>query len=149
MSDPHGPIYLDGDAQMERRVADLLDRMTPKEKVGQLVGAAPYVSGLVPDQLAEAIAEYGFGTTSPSGIAYGSNNGPRGFAEFANRFQRVAVEETRLGIPLLVTADALHGHASVNGATVFPHNLGLAASRAPNWSVKSPPRPPRRCARPA
>jgi beta-glucosidase len=131
VSDPQGPIYLDGDAPTERRVADLLDRMTPEEKVGQLVGAAPYVSELVPDQLAEAIAEYGFGTTSPSGIAHGSNNGPRGFAEFANRFQRVAVEETRLGIPLLVTADALHGHASVNGATVFPHNLGLAASRDP------------------
>ena len=40
MSGPQGPIYLDGDAPTERRVADLLDRMTHKEKVGQLVGAA-------------------------------------------------------------------------------------------------------------
>ena len=36
---------------------------------------------------------------------------------------------TRLGIPLLYGVDSVHGHANLNGATVFPHNIGLGATR--------------------
>ncbi|MDH5794882.1 MAG: glycoside hydrolase family 3 C-terminal domain-containing protein, partial [Candidatus Bathyarchaeota archaeon] len=57
-------------------------------------------------------------------------------ANFTNAVQRFGVEETRLGIPVLFYMDAVHGHASVNGATVFPHNLGLAASWDSDLVVK-------------
>ncbi|XP_028061768.1 lysosomal beta glucosidase-like [Camellia sinensis] len=45
-----------------------------------------------------------------------------------NRFQNAALE-SRLGIPLLYGTDAVHGNNNVYGATVFPHNIGLGATR--------------------
>jgi beta-glucosidase len=47
-----------------------------------------------------------------------------------NEFQSQALS-TRLGIPLIYGVDAVHGHANVYGATVFPHNIGLGATRDP------------------
>ena len=47
-----------------------------------------------------------------------------------DRFQRAALD-TRLGIPLLYGIDAVHGNGNVLGATVFPHNIGLGATRDP------------------
>jgi beta-glucosidase-like glycosyl hydrolase len=43
-------------------------------------------------------------------------------------FQRSALK-TRLGIPLMYGIDAVHGHNTVYGATVFPHNIGIGATR--------------------
>ncbi|KAF5956155.1 hypothetical protein HYC85_009011 [Camellia sinensis] len=45
-----------------------------------------------------------------------------------DRFQNAALE-SRLGIPLLYGTDAVHGNNNVYGATVFPHNIGLGATR--------------------
>jgi beta-glucosidase len=45
-------------------------------------------------------------------------------------YQRAALS-TRLGIPILYGIDAVHGHANLHGATVFPHNVGLGATRDP------------------
>ena len=47
-----------------------------------------------------------------------------------DRFQEAALE-TRLGIPLLYGVDSVHGHGNLQGATVFPHNIGLGATRDP------------------
>jgi beta-glucosidase len=46
------------------------------------------------------------------------------------RYQEYALQ-TRLAVPLLYGADAVHGHGNVRGAVVFPHNIGLGASRDP------------------
>ncbi|MCV5902649.1 hypothetical protein OFN63_41780, partial [Escherichia coli] len=58
-------------------------------------------------------------------------NTPRAWAEMTNALQRAAVEKGRLGIPLLYGVDAVHGHNNVVGATLYPHNLGLAATWNP------------------
>lgn len=50
------------------------------------------------------------------------------WAEMVNGFQKGAVE-SRLGIPLIYGVDAVHGNGSVSGATIFPHNVGLGATR--------------------
>ncbi|XP_073141547.1 uncharacterized protein [Henckelia pumila] len=50
------------------------------------------------------------------------------WAEMANNFQKLALE-SRLGIPLLYGTDAVHGNNNVYGATIFPHNIGLGATR--------------------
>jgi beta-glucosidase len=47
------------------------------------------------------------------------------------RLQEAALN-TRLGIPLVYGVDAVHGHSNVVGATIFPHNIGLGASRDPD-----------------
>ena len=46
-----------------------------------------------------------------------------------NELQRIAVEESRLGIPLLIGVDAVHGQNTFEGAVIFPHNIGMAATR--------------------
>jgi len=58
-------------------------------------------------------------------------NTPRAWAEMTNAIQRVAVEKGRLGIPSLYGVDAVHGHNNLVGATIYPHNLGLAATWNP------------------
>ena len=54
-----------------------------------------------------------------------------GWAEMYDRYQSFALQ-TRLRIPLLYGADAVHGHNNVVGAVVFPHNIGLGATRDPD-----------------
>lgn len=107
--------------------------MTVEEKAGQLVGT--YVGQLWGEEKSLADVERevvgaNVGAVSPFGIGVSTRDDPKQAVETANRLQRVAVEETRLGIPLLVPVDAVHGHAYINGATVFPHSIGLAATRS-------------------
>ncbi len=120
------------DAPVPERVDALLGEMTVAEKVGQLVGT--YVGDLNGEQgvedAADAVRDHHVGTVTPFFLG-GPLDGPAASAEAVNRLQRAAVEDTRLGVPLLVPADAVHGHAYVDGGTVFPHNLGMAAARDP------------------
>jgi len=50
------------------------------------------------------------------------------WADMVDGFQKLALQ-SRLGIPLLYGIDAVHGNNSVYGATIFPHNVGLGATR--------------------
>lgn len=114
-------------------IDELLAEMTLEEKAGQLAGT--YVGKLGTEKtLKDAereITEDHIGSVSPFGIGITTLDEPARAAEVANRLQRHAVEETRLGIPLSVPVDAVHGHAYINGATIFPHNVGMAATRDP------------------
>nr|GMD14113.1 beta-glucosidase 5 GH3 family [Ipomoea batatas] len=53
------------------------------------------------------------------------------WADMIDGFQRAALE-SRLGIPLIYGVDAVHGNNNVYGATIFPHNIGLGATRLTN-----------------
>lgn len=112
-------------------VDDLLDAMTLEEKVGQLVGT--YVGQMGEEKTLEdakrEVVDDHVGSVSPFGIGISTRDDPVQAAETANELQRTAVEETPHGIPLHVPVDAVHGHAYLNGTTVFPHNLGMAAAR--------------------
>lgn len=50
------------------------------------------------------------------------------WADMVDNYQKAALE-SRLGIPLLYGIDAVHGNNNVYGATIFPHNIGLGATR--------------------
>jgi beta-glucosidase len=126
------PPYQNRSLPTDERVADLLDRMTLAEKAGQLVGIAPYLSGLDEDGILDAVTDHGVGTVSPMPLTFTPESGPGDVARFVERVQGAAVEDTRLGIPVLTPTDAVHGHAYVAGATVFPQNLALAAARDPS-----------------
>ncbi|MCK4221762.1 MAG: glycoside hydrolase family 3 protein, partial [Dehalococcoidia bacterium] len=65
------------------------------------------------------------------GGGYPSRNTPEGWSEMVNGFQEYALR-TRLGIPLIYGVDAVHGHGNLRGATIFPHNIGLGATRDPD-----------------
>ena len=106
------------------RVADLLGRMTMEEKVGQMAQAERADVAEDPGQ----IAELGLGSILSGGGSVPADNTPEGWADMVDAFQEQALS-TRLGIPLLYGVDAVHGHANLDGATVFPHNIGLGATR--------------------
>ncbi|MFW5918413.1 MAG: glycoside hydrolase family 3 N-terminal domain-containing protein, partial [Haloferacaceae archaeon] len=128
------PRYRRPDKPTRRRVEDLLSRMTLEEKAGQVVGTWAGDRGKTLDvpAVSEAVAAYGFGSVAAFGWAGAAVSEPREVVDAVNTLQETALEETRLGIPLLFNVDAIHGHAYVENATVFPNGLGAAATWNPN-----------------
>ncbi len=118
--------YQDPDLPTATRVADLLGRMTIEEKVGQMAQAERADVDADPT----LITEYGLGSVLSGGGSVPTTNTPEAWADMVDRYQEAALD-TRLGIPLLYGVDSVHGHGNLLGATVFPHNIGLGATRDP------------------
>lgn len=116
------PLYRQAGAPQEARIADLLGRMTLAEKIGQMTQAE---RGAVSPAQAAALH---LGSVLSGGGSAPQPNTPAAWVAMTDAYQQAAAG-TRLGIPLLYGIDAVHGHQSVTGATLFPHLLGLAASR--------------------
>lgn len=116
------PLYLDPQQPIEARVTDLLARMTLAEKIGQMTQVE---KGSITPQ---AITEYAIGSVLSGGGGYPTSNTPAAWAEMVNGYKAAALD-TRLGIPLIYGVDAVHGHNNVKGAVIFPHNIGLGATR--------------------
>ena len=125
MSTVINPIYREPSASVADRVADLLERMTIEEKLGQMVQIdRRYLRD-------EAhLATFHLGSLLSGGGSAPEPNDAKTWADMVDRFQRVALS-TRLGIPLLYGTDAVHGHNNLYGATIFPHNIGLGAANDP------------------
>ncbi|MBM6577980.1 glycoside hydrolase family 3 C-terminal domain-containing protein [Microvirga sp. SRT01] len=119
------------DAAAERRIADLLARMTVEEKVGQVIQAD--IASVTP----EDVKRYHLGS-----VLNGGNSGPYGddlapapkWLELADAFYAASTDRSGggVGIPLIWGTDAVHGHSNIVGATLFPHNVGLGAANDPD-----------------
>jgi beta-glucosidase len=120
------PAYLDPHRPVAQRVADLLRRMTLEEKVGQMTQAER--NGLDADP--QQITDLNLGSVLSGGGSVPTPNTPTGWADMIDRYQSYALK-SRLHIPMIYGVDAVHGHGNVLGATIFPHNIGLGASRDP------------------
>ena len=107
------------------RVADLLSYMTTEEKIGQMTLVEKNSITELND-----IASYNIGALLSGSGAKPVENTPEGWKVMIDQFQ-TAAKQSRLGIPLLYGVDAIHGHAHVPTATVFPHAIGLGASHNP------------------
>jgi beta-glucosidase len=107
-------------------VPDCLEQMTLDEKIGQMTQANH--RALVNES---DIADYALGSLLAGGGGSPlTGNSPQDWADMVDRYQEVALS-TRLGIPIIFGIDAVHGHNNVSGATIFPHNIGLGATRNP------------------
>lgn len=117
---------------VEKRVDDLLKRMTLEEKFWQLF--------MIPGDLSDGKEKYKHGifgfqvsTKSKTGndaeqmLDYSGKSTSRNTAELINSIQKYFVEETRLGIPIISFDEALHGLIR-DEATVFPQSIALAAT---------------------
>ncbi|WP_267643156.1 glycoside hydrolase family 3 N-terminal domain-containing protein [Haloarchaeobius amylolyticus] len=113
------------------RVETLIDEMTVREKAAQLAGTYVGTMGETRtlEDAEEMVREHGLGFVTPFGYGASPHRDSAEVVEIANELQRVAREESRLGIPILIPVDAIHGNAYVEDTTVFPHNLGVAAAR--------------------
>ena len=132
LADPQAtPRYRDAAAPIEARVEDLLARMTLEEKVAQMEAISigrdldSLEAGGRVDRYGPPGARLSFG--GATGMGFGGQGGPRGRAETANRVQRYFIEKTRLGIPVLITDEALHGVAT-GGTTNYPTPLALSST---------------------
>ena len=118
--------YQDPSLPVATRVDNLLGLMTTAEKIGQMTQTERYQ---VFDD-ASPITTYGIGSILSGGGSTPAENNPKAWADMIDRFQTAALH-TRLGIPLLYGIDSVHGDGNLYGATVFPHNIGLGATRNP------------------
>ena len=133
------PVYKDASRTPEERTLDLLSRMTLDEKVAQLrciwmnrVTLHDADGNLDMDKFREAfhngIGQWARMSEDKTSMAkYYHSFDARESAELYNRMQKYFVEETRLGIPIMVHEEGLHGHQSFH-STHFPMPLGLACS---------------------
>ena len=131
--------YKDSDQTHEQRLADLLPRMTLEEKIGQMsqyVGInllAQSEKNMTIEQLAKSDARGFYPDLHSSEMPAFIETGKVGSflhvvtAKEANLLQRHAMK-SRLGIPLLIGIDAIHGTAMVRGATVYPAPMGMAST---------------------
>jgi beta-glucosidase len=119
------PPYRDRSLPVAERVDDLMSRMSLDDKIGQMTQAER--AALDPQQ---DLATYRLGSVLSGGGSAPTPNTPEAWADMYDAFQRTALS-TPLGIPMIYGIDAVHGHNNVSGATVFPHNIGLGATRDP------------------
>ena len=118
--------YQDPSLPVGQRVSDLLGRMTLAEKIGQMTQAER--GGIDADTT--KITTDNLGSVLSGGGSVPTPNTPSAWADMIDRYQAAALD-TRLGIPLLYGIDTVHGDGNMLGATVFPHNIGLGATRDP------------------
>ena len=137
------PDYKNPRLPIERRVADLLSRMTLEEKIAQLTclwNSRPQVNpptnfetdrgDFSPEKAAE-VMKYGIGQIARQR----EQKDPRQGAIFANAVQKWLIENTRLGIPAILHDEILHGHMA-RGSTSFPQPIALATTWDPEFIAK-------------
>lgn len=105
-------VYKDSSRPVEERISDLLSRMTVDEKIGQLNQRSYFVAEGDDDV---------FGPGIESGAIGSLLNVPS--AGLSDSLQKIAIERSRLGIPLLIARDVIHGYK-----TIMPIPLGQAAT---------------------
>ncbi|WP_337880071.1 beta-glucosidase BglX [Rheinheimera sp.] len=115
---PASQTALSEDAAMQQFIRQLLAQMTLEEKIGQLNLLSSDWDKTGPSMSADYQQQIKAGQVGAVFNAY--------TADFTRQLQQIAVEQTRLGIPLLFGYDVIHGHR-----TIFPLSLGEAASWDP------------------
>lgn len=118
-------VYEDWRQDADTRAADLVSQMTVREKISQMQHPTflPRADGEIPSYLQEWCNEEGIGM-----LLIRELNSVEAAANTMNIIQEYA-EGSRLGVPVLVSMDSVHGLSYVSGSTVTPHNLALAAIR--------------------
>lgn len=127
---PETESPLPGDADLDARVEELLDRLTTEEKVGQVIQAE--INSVTPDD----VRSYHLGSVLNGGGGWPHNEKDSTVEDWlalADAFWEASMDDSDGGepIPILWGLDAVHGHNNVIGATLFPHNIGLGAARDP------------------
>ncbi|WP_429001887.1 glycoside hydrolase family 3 N-terminal domain-containing protein [Xanthomonas sp.] len=118
------------DPALEARISKLMAQMTVEEKVGQIVQGD--IASMTPDD----VRKYHIGS-----VLAGGNSDPGGkydatpaqWLALADAFYDASMDSAggRHAIPIIFGIDAVHGQSNIVGATLFPHNIGLGATRNP------------------
>lgn len=123
------PAVVELDPGIEAKIEDLLSRMSLEEKIGQMTQVEK--GSIKPGH----IQKYFIGSILSGGGASPDDKSIDGWVKMVERFQQEALS-TPLKIPLIYGMDAIHGHTLLSGATIFPHQIGLGATRNPELVYK-------------
>ncbi|MBO6622492.1 MAG: glycoside hydrolase family 3 C-terminal domain-containing protein [Balneola sp.] len=134
-------LYKNSEAPIKDRVEDLLSRMTVEEKIGQMTQldiTMINTTGVQKDveldakKAAELVRNHHIGS-----FLNGESVDHVTWYNFIYELQKIAIEESRLGIPIIYGIDHMHGASYLETGTIFPHNLNLAATFDPIHSYNS------------
>jgi beta-glucosidase len=115
--------------KVEARIERIVEWLTPAQKVGQIIQAD--IASVTPDD----VATYHLGAVLNGGNSAPNGNQRAGLAdwlELADAYWTASMRADGPRIPVLWGTDAVHGHNNLIGATIFPHNVGLGATRDPD-----------------
>jgi beta-glucosidase len=125
-------IYRNPNFPVEKRVEDLLSKMTVEEKIGQMLQIN--VGNLI---TFDDITKYGLGALlNAANEVPEINNTAKTWVNLLNTYQEKALN-TRLKIPVLYAIDAVHGNALVDKTVVFPHNIAMGCTNDPELIEKA------------
>lgn len=115
------------DAALEARVAEILASMTLEQKIGQMT--QPDIRWITPDE----VRQFYIGSVLNGGGAWPNEHKhapPAEWAALSSAYYRASMStDMATPVPVIWGTDAVHGHNNVFGATLFPHNIGLGATR--------------------
>jgi len=115
-------MKIDKEAQIEQKIDSLLKLMTLEEKIGQMSQIRHFEEDVDVHITSKFIGSI-IHTEGPT-----PGNTALDWQKRFTELQKKALS-TRLGIPLLFAVDAVHGQNTFEGATIFPHNIGLGATQ--------------------
>jgi len=123
------------DPEIEARIDEILPKLTLEQKVGQVIQGDN--ASITPEEL----KKYRLGS-----ILSGGNSAPgplpyadtKTWLEVADEYYNASIDTTgvEIAIPYIWGIDAVHGHANLKGAIIFPHNVGLGAANNPDLIEK-------------
>src|SRR5690606_14533265 len=125
---PRGQWPLQAGPGVEQKIDELLASMTVEEKVGQIVQGD--IASITPEDVRKyRLGSILAGGSSDPGGKY--NARPEEWLRLADAFWEASMDTSGGGkaIPIIWGIDAMHGQSNVVGATLFPHNVGLGATR--------------------
>ena len=123
-------VTADHNSVIAQRAQSLLDGMSLEQKVAQMIQGE--IKHVTPDD----VRRYGLGSVLNGGGSFPANNKHSSIDDWVNladayREASLDTSQGSAGIPILWGTDAVHGHNTVIGATLFPHNIGLGAANDP------------------
>lgn len=126
-------LYKDPAQSIEARVKDLLSRMTLQEKVAQMQDISlkdfSFENAVVPQKMDKHLKGLSYGCFEGMGLT------AEEFGKSIDQLQRYLQKNTRLGIPMITTSEALHGCVK-GGATIYPHAIAQGSTFNPSLVYK-------------
>ena len=127
------PLPLDPD--IEAQIDEILPKLTLEQKVGQVI------QGDSDSVTPEDVKKYRLGSvlsggnSAPGPLNYAETNA---WLELADKYYNASIDDegVEIAIPIIWGIDAVHGHANLKGAIIFPHNVGLGATNNPELIEK-------------
>ncbi|MDY0075096.1 MAG: glycoside hydrolase family 3 protein [Acholeplasmataceae bacterium] len=130
-TEPTDELRPDPSLSISEKVEWWIDHLTIEEKAGQMIQAERTTNNGISGATLYETTSYKLGSILNGGGNVPSVNSVAGWLQMATNYRQASMN-TSSGIPIIYGVDAVHGHNNLLNATIFPHNIGLAAANNPD-----------------